>query len=814
MRKLLWMVFLAAPLAAQVSSPTIISVAVAPSGTCGAGLPNQQVTTTGTQYSCQNVVAGVGTWGAINGGSSGSGTVNAGLLGQLAYYGAAGSAVSGLPAPLSFNASSYGAKGDTKYSNTSSVTTSSPTLTCSGCAFVAADAGKIIWGGGLNQTTILSVQSPTSITLASNAIGTGSSQVVYWGSDDTTALSNAWTAANAACGAVVLNAGRYIVQGAEFNTAAPAACTSNLLFYNQPSVVGAGKAATFLMPTPNFDFSGCSGGYSSSCFLGSQYALYKGFAIYGGNYSPAGGANKILAANNSGFVTDMDLSSWCFAAPCTGSIGYKILGPSSGSFYGGVEKFGVTGIYAGSTNGQLYNFVSIFSPTALEVHDPGFITTANTLVGAVVADVGYTWNSYVDVFGPGATITINGTANLSGDLFSGTQGAAIRLNAGGTLRPMNTSFPSVSGNWMTYQSGSTFIDTAGGNTYAGTAAADPVTYQRTATASGNNITQNQVVLPSTISGSLIMVGVELVSGAPTPTGCTDSHLNAYTQQGTTLTSGSTYGTARKYALYYSNGNLSSGNDTIICTFSASAAFTQTDAIEYTGQFSNGVQSTSPFEGVYTNTGSGTSVSAGTTTSTAQAGEQIGVLLNFNTSSNWTNTGTAQNVRVAGGGNFYVLSDATLANAGTYVLTGTGSANTDWAGYWFKILPAGGGGQVVYGSSSIQGTGQTSGNWSTPAGASSGQWGTSPSVGACKGSSINQECVITVGSSTVGANPVLTITQPTAFIAPPSCAAQMVGGTATFSNFLTGTVTTTTAVFTYNGTPGASSTIDLIVKCSN
>ena len=62
MRKLwpLLVCILALPLAAQVSNPSIILVATAPSGACSAGLPNQQVASTGALYSCQS-----GTWGQI-----------------------------------------------------------------------------------------------------------------------------------------------------------------------------------------------------------------------------------------------------------------------------------------------------------------------------------------------------------------------------------------------------------------------------------------------------------------------------------------------------------------------------------------------------------------------------------------------------------------------------------------------------------------------------------------------------------------------------------------------------------------------------
>lgn len=53
----------------QVSNPAIIAVTTTPSGNCPQGLPDQQVISTGIIYSCQNVIAGVGTWGS----SSGSG---------------------------------------------------------------------------------------------------------------------------------------------------------------------------------------------------------------------------------------------------------------------------------------------------------------------------------------------------------------------------------------------------------------------------------------------------------------------------------------------------------------------------------------------------------------------------------------------------------------------------------------------------------------------------------------------------------------------------------------------------------------------
>jgi hypothetical protein len=76
MRKLLWFLLLVAlPSTAQVNNPSIISVSSAPSGSCSSGLPNQQVVSTGIQYSCQG-----GTWASIGSGGGSS------LLSQKVVY--------------------------------------------------------------------------------------------------------------------------------------------------------------------------------------------------------------------------------------------------------------------------------------------------------------------------------------------------------------------------------------------------------------------------------------------------------------------------------------------------------------------------------------------------------------------------------------------------------------------------------------------------------------------------------------------------------------------------------------------------------
>ena len=82
---------------AQVSNPSIVVVASAPSGSCTQNLPDQQVVGLGTIYTCQS-----GTWTSLGGGGGGGSSV--GSQGQVQ---AAGST------PGSFQASSITDNGTT-----------------------------------------------------------------------------------------------------------------------------------------------------------------------------------------------------------------------------------------------------------------------------------------------------------------------------------------------------------------------------------------------------------------------------------------------------------------------------------------------------------------------------------------------------------------------------------------------------------------------------------------------------------------------------------------------------------------------------
>lgn len=144
MRKVLFgfLLTLAAPLIAQVSAPSIISVSVAPSGACSLGLPNRQVISTGTQYSCQ-----AGTWGAIAG--SGAGTTTNPLTGAATGGAAPGSTFNG-SAAVTFDYHTVGAQQvGTSSSNPTTCTANSTGNKCLGVSPYLAVAGD--WTAAIRQ---------------------------------------------------------------------------------------------------------------------------------------------------------------------------------------------------------------------------------------------------------------------------------------------------------------------------------------------------------------------------------------------------------------------------------------------------------------------------------------------------------------------------------------------------------------------------------------------------------------------------------------------------------------------------------------
>src|SRR6185437_13780843 len=177
---------------------------------------------------------------------------------------------------------------DAHYITDATTTLNGATITCpnSDCNFTGTDAlgrpiakvGQIVFvtsdllNGSLicPQSTIASINSATSITLATASDCTGAAQTatgkLFWGDDDTTNLNNAWAAAK--CGVLQLagppanesspnNIAIALFQSALFTTSP--SCV-NVATFQGPSLYGSGVTSTYLLATPNFSWASCTGG--------------------------------------------------------------------------------------------------------------------------------------------------------------------------------------------------------------------------------------------------------------------------------------------------------------------------------------------------------------------------------------------------------------------------------------------------------------------------------------------------------------------------------------------------------------------------
>lgn len=135
-----------AGLYAQVTSPSIILVGSAPSGSCTAGLPNRQVASTGVQYSCQN-----GTWGQVGSGGGGTVTGVTGTTNQIASSGGTAPAIS-FATPFASAYSVTAASGNllavthSTYAGTPAMIEIYPDATAKPDEGNASVAGTVAWG--------------------------------------------------------------------------------------------------------------------------------------------------------------------------------------------------------------------------------------------------------------------------------------------------------------------------------------------------------------------------------------------------------------------------------------------------------------------------------------------------------------------------------------------------------------------------------------------------------------------------------------------------------------------------------------------
>lgn len=131
-----------------------------------------------------------------------------------------------------WNPKDFGAKGDGQEHYVSSMTTGSPTLTCTDCSFTAGDVGKICvvdsasGSGKPLLTAITGFTNSTTVTVSFNAFANVSNMRVVYGTDDTQAWQNTLNACfyTGGGGTIFAPNGLYIIAGAlqtSFNGANP-----------------------------------------------------------------------------------------------------------------------------------------------------------------------------------------------------------------------------------------------------------------------------------------------------------------------------------------------------------------------------------------------------------------------------------------------------------------------------------------------------------------------------------------------------------------------------------------------------------------
>ena len=153
-----------------------------------------------------------------------------------------------VPAPASAPRNSADSNANTHLT----VTSGSAVVNCSiTCNFTSADVGDIIVifsndnSGGEFQSTILSYQSATQVTMAATSTINATNAYAFWGPDQTTGIAAAWNAATASNKCLYFPAGGYLYNGA------------GLSGWYQPCILGDQAYSSYIyITTGNYFISG------------------------------------------------------------------------------------------------------------------------------------------------------------------------------------------------------------------------------------------------------------------------------------------------------------------------------------------------------------------------------------------------------------------------------------------------------------------------------------------------------------------------------------------------------------------------------
>lgn len=474
----------------------------------------------------------------------------------------------------------YGLHNDGQFILDATITSGSNIVSCAGndCNFTAADNGKICFATNLSasvanwQSVVILPQGTLTVTGAQTATCSGGNAtqthtgVFVWGSDDTTPLTSAFTAAFNGCSSLILpgvNAqgtgpSVMLVQGAEFGVttagAFPTQCRNTPLDTGTGiGIIGQGSTTTWIIPTPNFVASTCTFGSQNACFFGTPEGMsVEGLTIYGaGNSNPGAGFTSRKGASiscaNWCYVRDLKLLGW--GSNITNGLTNGLI--ASGGLWMTLDRVTVDGfggsgnaaeVFLGNVTVLASNFLNSGQGAVAEIG--GGIATPVLSFGtqyvnpaaafnAVVVDNAAQFNSYGDVFGPTGTSTpvlsLTGSATISGGYVFSTVNSAKAFNivSGGVLKMDRTTL-NMSGTTTTgIANAGSYFDLGGNKITATTSYSGAGTLFGAASITGTTQTAGNIVTTSgwgttsvgTVSGNSLSQQFSLtttVSGSAGP----------------------------------------------------------------------------------------------------------------------------------------------------------------------------------------------------------------------------------------------------------------------------------------------------------
>jgi hypothetical protein len=413
--------------------------------------------------------------------------------------------------------------GNTCASGAVHITNGSNQVTCDNYTYTAADLGKTIFetccggvGGSakpasvihLAQGIINSIVSAHTVAVCTtigpctpvNATATDngtSGAILVFSNIGTTQMTTAIAAAytqSGPCPGIQLPVGVILVK-TSFGSNTTPTCTAPIGNFADTGVTvfGQGRASSLIVPTPDFDFTTCTGlGTQPGCFFSIAGIDRKNFGIWGAEVGTCIGAPHSVSAVTSttdDFDWNLGISGWCAAD--TAMWGYLMEGPGAYPEDPAIDGAGGVGLVVTSAGlGAFNNLVGCF------VGDTNGFAPGNSpgnvwvKAGAALSAEGCMWGTsvraatqtvlvegtFIDSNGiylpfqagtSGLVVASGGVAKVTGIRFTtaaATNGAFVF--SGGRLTAISSSFSGVTS--LVVQAGGLFLEPApGSNTFSG-----------------------------------------------------------------------------------------------------------------------------------------------------------------------------------------------------------------------------------------------------------------------------------------------------------------------------------------------------------